>query len=89
MRAVAMSLVEDTISLEPSNAHRLWRLMSEIIEAHPEWADAPTFEAARAKMVRLGLRAGYTLDELFALKDAKSILSLWRTVVAIENDLWE
>jgi hypothetical protein len=84
-----MNFVADRTDLQPSNAHRIWRLMSELIEAHPEWADAHTFELARSKMVRLGLGAGYTLDELFSLKDAKSILSLWQAVVAMENDLWE
>jgi len=84
-----MNFAWDESRLQPSNAHRVWRLMNELVEAHPEWADPKTFEIARAKMVRLGLRAGYTLDELFALKDARSVLSLWQAVVAMENDLWE
>jgi len=84
-----MSDAQHAPFLRPSNAHRVWRLMSALIEAHPEWADPEVFEAARAKMIRLGLQAGYSLEELFAFNDAETILKLWNAVVAIENDLWE
>ena len=40
-------------------------------------------------MIRLGLQAGYSLEQLFAFNDAETILHLWDAVVAIENDLWE
>jgi len=80
---------EHPIPLCPSNAHRIWRLMNRLIEVHPEWADQDLFEAARAKMIRLGLQAGYSLEQLFAFNDAETVLQLWDAVVAIENDLWE
>jgi hypothetical protein len=84
-----MNLAEHPESLSPSNAHRVWRLMNRLIEAHPEWADPDAFETARAKMIGLGLQAGYSLEYLFAINDAETILKLWEAVVAIENDLWE
>ena len=40
-------------------------------------------------MIQLGLQAGYSLEQLFAIKDPETILSLWDAVVAVENDLWE
>jgi hypothetical protein len=83
---IAMNVPAD---FPPSNAHRIWRLMNSLIEAHPEWADSATFEAARAKMIRLGLQAGFSLDDLFAIDDPKTILSLWKAAEAVENDLWE
>ncbi len=83
---IAMNVPTD---LPPSNAHRIWRLMNSLIEAHPEWADPAAFEAARAKMIRLGLQAGFSLDDLFAIDDPKTILSLWKAAEAVENDLWE
>jgi hypothetical protein len=88
-KVTQMNLVEPSLALHPSNAHRVWRLMNCLIEAHPEWADPEAFEAARAKMIRLGLRAGYSLEDLFAIDDAEMILNLWEAVVAMENDLWE
>src|SRR5215212_7495651 len=58
--ARAMAVPEHPISLSPSNAHRVWRLMNRLIEVHPERADPAVFEAARAKMISLGLQAGYS-----------------------------
>lgn len=84
-----MNLAEHPVYLSPSNAHRVWRLMNSLIEVHPEWADPQVFEAARTKMISLGLQAGYSLEQLFAINDAETILSLWNAAVAIENDLWE
>jgi hypothetical protein len=63
--------------------------MNALIKVRPEWTDPEVFESARAKMIALGLQAGCTLDELFALDDAETILNLWRAAVAMENDLWE
>jgi hypothetical protein len=63
--------------------------MNALIEVRPEWADPDAFEAARAKIIALGLRSGCTLEELFALNDAEIILGLWKAADAIENDLWE
>jgi len=77
------------MTLPPSNAHRIWRLMQSLIAVHPEWADPETFEQDRAKMIELGVRVGLSLDELFAMNDADMILSLWRAAVAMENELWE
>ena len=84
-----MSDAQQPLLLHPSHAHRVWRLMNCLIEARPEWADPEEFEAARAKMIRLGLQAGYSLEYLFAINDAETILKLWDAVVAVENDLWE
>ena len=84
-----MSLAEHPIALHPSQAHRVSRLMNRLIAVHPEWTDPEQFEAARAKMIRLGLQAGYSLEQLFAINDPEMILSLWDAVVAVENDLWE
>ncbi len=84
-----MTQAENATALQPSHAHRVWRLMNRLIEVHPEWADPEQFEAAREKMIRLGLQAGYSLEHLFAINDAETILKLWNAVVAIENDLWE
>ena len=84
-----MSDTEHGLFLHPSHAHRVWRLMNRLIEAHPEWADPDAFETARAKMIGLGLQAGYSLEQLFAINDAEMILKLWDAVVAVENDLWE
>ena len=63
--------------------------MNRLIQVHPEWANAEQFEAARAKMIRLGLQAGFSLEQLSAINDPETILSLWHAVVAIEDDLWE
>jgi hypothetical protein len=82
-------VISGSVNLSPSNAHRIWRLMNALIEAHPDWADPAVFEDARAKMISLGLQAGFSLEDLFAINDAETILSLWKAVVAMENDLWE
>jgi len=36
----------------PSHSHRIWRMMSALIDAMPRWADANAFEQAREKMLR-------------------------------------
>jgi hypothetical protein len=84
-----MEVPEHPVFLSPSNAHRLWRIMNRLIEVHPEWADPEVFEAARTKMIGLGLHAGYSLEQLFAFNDAETVLHLWDAVIAMENDLWE
>jgi hypothetical protein len=81
--------ISGLVNLPPSNAHRIWRLMNALIEVHPDWADPVVFEDARAKMISLGLQAGFSLEDLFAINDAETVLSLWKAVVAMENDLWE
>jgi hypothetical protein len=63
--------------------------MQSLMAAHPEWADPDTFEQARARMIIFGVSIGLSHDELFAIDDADTILSLWRAAVAMENDLWE
>ena len=84
-----MNFTEHPVNLHPSQAHRIWRLMNALILAHPEWADPDTFEAARVKMIRLGLRAGYSMEDLFTVQDPDMVLNLWRAAVAIEEGLWE
>jgi predicted GTPase len=66
----------------PSHSHRVWRMMSALIDAMPEWADADAFEQAREKMLRHGLSRGMTLEELYALSDPDTILGLWTAAEA-------
>ena len=70
----------------PSNSHRIWRMMSALIDAMPEWADADAFEQAREKMLRYGLSTGMSLDELFKLTDPDVILGLWTAAEAKDAD---
>jgi hypothetical protein len=60
-----------------SHSHRVWRMMNALIDARPEWADQDTFEADREKMLRYGLSAGMTLEELRRITDPEVILGLW------------
>jgi hypothetical protein len=71
----------------PSHAHRIWRLMSALIDAVPEWADPDAFEQAREKMLRYGLSMGMPLEELFKLTDPDAILGLWTAAVAKEVEV--
>ena len=59
-----------------SNAHRFWRLMQVLIEAHPEWADEQTFEHDRTRLLNFGLDIGMSLEELFRIQDPERILGL-------------
>jgi hypothetical protein len=45
-------------------------MMNALIDARPEWADQDTFEADREKMLRYGLSAGMTLEELLRITGA-------------------
>jgi hypothetical protein len=68
--------------IHSSHSHRVWRMMSALIDAMPEWADADAFEQAREKMLRHGLSRGMTLEELYALSDPDTILGLWTAAEA-------
>lgn len=70
-----------------SNAHRFWRLMQVLIEAHPEWADEETFERDRTRLLNFGIDIGMRLEELFAIQDPKRILELWDCMIAMEIEL--
>jgi hypothetical protein len=70
-----------------SNAHRFWRMMQVLIDAHPEWADEETFEQDRARLLNFGIDIGMTLEELFAIQDPKRILEMWSCMVAMEVEL--
>ncbi|MGF9758272.1 hypothetical protein AAII07_24025 [Microvirga sp. 0TCS3.31] len=61
----------------PSHSHRIWRMMSALIDAKPEWADQAAFEADRKKILQYGLSTGMSLEELYALSDPDTILGLW------------
>lgn len=61
----------------PSHSHRIWRVMSALTDAMPEWADAVAYEQAREKMLRHGFSRGMTLEELYALSDPDAVLGLW------------
>jgi hypothetical protein len=53
----------------PSHSHRIWRMMSALIDAKPEWADQGAFEADRKKMLQYGLSTGMSLEELLRITD--------------------
>jgi hypothetical protein len=76
------NLVLPETKFEPSRSHRIWRMMSSLIDAMPEWADADAFEQAREKMLRHGLSRGMTLEELYVLSDPDAILGLWTAAEA-------
>jgi hypothetical protein len=65
-----------------SQSHRVWRMMSALIDARPEWADQDTFEADREKMLQYGLSMGMTMEELFRISDPDMILGLWTAAEA-------
>jgi hypothetical protein len=65
-----------------SHSHRVWRMMNTLIEAQPEWADVEVFEQAREKILRYGLSAGMSLEELFTISDPDVILGLWTAAIA-------
>jgi predicted GTPase len=66
----------------PSHSHRIWRIMSALIDAVPEWADADAFEQAREEMLQYGLSTGMSQEELFKLTDPDVILGLWTAAEA-------
>jgi hypothetical protein len=65
-----------------SHSHRVWRMMSALIDAKPEWADQGTFEADRKKMLQHGLSMGMSLEELLRITDPDVILGLWTAAEA-------
>jgi hypothetical protein len=66
----------------PSHSHRVWRMMSALIDAKPEWADQDTFEADRMMMLHYGLSTGMSLEELLRITDPDVILGLWTAAEA-------
>ena len=60
----------------PAQSHKIWRMMSALIDARPEWADQDIFEADREKMLRYGTSIGISWEELFSITDSDAILSL-------------
>jgi hypothetical protein len=71
----------------PFHSHRVWRMMSALIDAVPEWADVKAFERDREKMLRHGLSRGMTLEQLYALSDPDAILGLWTEAEAKDVDV--
>jgi hypothetical protein len=65
-----------------SHSHRVWRMMSALIDARPEWADKDTFEADRQKMLQYGISTGLPMEELLRITDPDVILGLWTAAVA-------
>jgi hypothetical protein len=65
-----------------SHSHRVWRMMSALIDARPEWTDQETFEADREKMLQYGLSMGMTMEELFKITDPDVLLGLWTAAEA-------
>lgn len=68
----------------PSQSHKIWRMMSALIDARPEWADKETFEADRETMLRYGISIGISLEELFRMTDSDAILNLWTAAEAAQ-----
>jgi hypothetical protein len=68
----------------PAQSHKIWRMMSALIDARPEWADKDVFEADREKMLRYGTSIGISLEELFRITDSDAILSLWTAAEAAQ-----
>jgi hypothetical protein len=68
----------------PAQSHKIWRMMSALIDARPEWADKDIFEADREKMLRYGTSIGISLEELFRITDSDAILSLWTAAEAAQ-----
>ena len=69
-----------------SHSHRVWRMMSALIDAQPEWADQDTFEAEE-KMLQYGLAIGITTEELFKITDPDVILGLWTAAAAKDAEV--
>ncbi|MBM6584114.1 hypothetical protein ILT44_28350 [Microvirga sp. BT689] len=67
-----------------SHSHRVWRMMSALIDARPEWADQETFEADREKMLQHGTSIGMSVEELMRITDPDVILGLWTAAVVKE-----
>jgi hypothetical protein len=65
-----------------SHSHRVWRMMSALIDAKPEWADQITFEADRKKMLQYGTSIGMPVEELMRITDTDVILGLWTAAEA-------
>ncbi|WP_262298212.1 hypothetical protein [Microvirga sesbaniae] len=69
-----------------SQSHRVWRMMSALIDARPEWADQDTFEADREKMLHYGLSTSMTMEQLFRITDPDVIVGLWTAAEAKEAE---
>lgn len=67
-----------------SHSHRVWRMMSALIDARPEWADQETFEADREKVLSYGSFIGMSVEELFKITNPDVILGLWTAALAKE-----
>jgi hypothetical protein len=65
-----------------SHSHRVWRMMRDLIDAKPEWADQATFEADREKMLQYGISMGISVEELFRITDPDALLGLWTAAEA-------
>ena len=70
-----------------SHSHPVWRMMSALIDAKPERADADTFEADHEKMLRYGTSIGMTMEELFRITDPDEILGLWTEAAARDAEV--
>ncbi len=62
-------------------------MMNALIDVRPEWVDQDMFETHREKMLRHGLSAGMTLDELLRITDSDVILELWTAAQAKEAEV--
>ena len=72
---------------EQSHSHRVWRMMSALIDARPEWADKDAFEADRERILCYGTSIGMTMDELFRITDPDEILGLWTEAAARDAEV--
>ncbi len=70
-----------------SHPHRIWRVMSALIDARPESADQATFEADRAKILQHRTSVRRTMAELVRITDPDPILGLWTAAAAKEAEV--
>ena len=77
----------EAVMFGPSHSHRVWRMMNTLIDAQPQWADSALFEQAREKILRYGTSTGMSLEELFRITDPATILGLWTTAEAADDQV--
>lgn len=79
-RTESTSYGEWSVTFGQSHSHRIWRMVSALIDAHPEWAEE-VFEADREKMLRYGTTIGMTIEEPLRFTHPDMILGLWTAAV--------
>ncbi len=70
----------------PSHSHRIWQMMSALIDARPDWADQDVFEADRETILRYGTSIGLSVEELLRMTEPDAILGLWTAAEAAQAE---